>query len=102
MTVTVKNKTGLVVPPSVQRQAGIKRGDRLEFKVRGGVITIVPRLPSADAEYTPKQRRIIDAQLDEAEKGPFRGRFRTAEEMIADMNGQLKKRAALKKPKRPR
>ena len=77
------------MPPSVQRQAGIKRGDRLEFKVSGRVITIVPRLPRDDAEYTPKQRRIIDAQLDEAEKGPFRGPFRNAEEMIADMKDQL-------------
>ena len=102
MTVTVKSKTGLTVPSSVQRQAGIKRGDRLEFKVRGGVITIIPRLPSANDEYTPKQRRLIDAQLDEAEKGPFRGPFSTAEEMIADINGQLKKRAVLKKLKRSR
>jgi len=99
MTVTVKD-TGLVVPPSVQRQAGIKRGDRLDFKVSGGVITIVPRVPSAGAEYTAKQRHIIDTQLDEAEKGPFRGPFSTAAEAIADMNVQLKKRAALKKPKR--
>jgi bifunctional DNA-binding transcriptional regulator/antitoxin component of YhaV-PrlF toxin-antitoxin module len=75
----------LTVPPSVQRRAGIKRGDRLDFKVRGGVITIVPRLPSADEEYTPKQRRIIDAQLDQAEKCPFRGPFSTAEEFIADI-----------------
>ena len=66
------------------------------------MITIIPRLPSADDEYTPKQRRLIDAQLDEAEKGPFRGPFSTAEEMIADINGQLKKRAVLKKLKRSR
>lgn len=92
MTVIVKSKTGLTVPPSVQRRAGIERGDRLEFKIRGGVITIIPRLPSADDEYTPKQRRIIYAQLDEAEKGPFRGPSGTAEEMIADMKGQLRAR----------
>lgn len=92
----------MTVPPSVQRRAGIKRGDRLEFKVCGGVITIIPRLPSADEEDTPKQRRLIDAQLDEAEKGPFRGPFGAAEELIADINGQLKKRAALKKSKRSR
>lgn len=102
MTVIVKSKTGLIVPPSVQRRAGIKSGDRLEFRVRGGVITIAPRLPGADDEYTPKQRRTIDAQLDEAEKGPFRGPFGTAEETIADMKSQLRKRAALKKPKRSR
>jgi AbrB family looped-hinge helix DNA binding protein len=51
MTVTVKNnRVGLVVPPSVRRQAGIKAGDRLEFKVSGGIINIIPKLPSADAQ----------------------------------------------------
>jgi bifunctional DNA-binding transcriptional regulator/antitoxin component of YhaV-PrlF toxin-antitoxin module len=99
MTVTVKNRTSLMVPPNVQRLAGIKRGDRLEFKVFNGVITIVPRLPAAGAAYTPRQRRIVDAQLAEAEKGPFRGPFHTAGAMIADVDGQLKKLAALKKPK---
>jgi bifunctional DNA-binding transcriptional regulator/antitoxin component of YhaV-PrlF toxin-antitoxin module len=102
MTVTVKNSTGLMVPPSVQRRAGIKSGDRLEFKVSGGVITIIPKLPTADDEYTPEQRRIIDAQLDEAEKGPFDGPFNTAAEMIAHMQSQQKKRATRKKAKRSR
>jgi bifunctional DNA-binding transcriptional regulator/antitoxin component of YhaV-PrlF toxin-antitoxin module len=37
----------------VRRRAGIKTGDRVEFKVSGGVINIVPKLPSADDEYTP-------------------------------------------------
>jgi AbrB family looped-hinge helix DNA binding protein len=102
MTVTVKNKTDLVVPPSVRRRAGIKPGDRLEFKVSGGIINIIPKLPSADDEYTPEQRRLIDVQLDEAEKRPFHGPFNTADEMIAHMKGQLKKRAAVKKTKRSR
>jgi bifunctional DNA-binding transcriptional regulator/antitoxin component of YhaV-PrlF toxin-antitoxin module len=102
MTVTVKNSTGLMVPPSVQRRAGIKSGDRLEFKVSAGVITIIPKLPDADDEYTPEQRRIIDAQLDEAEKGPFHGPFNTAAEMIAHMQSQLKKRVITKKAKRSR
>ena len=100
MTVTVKQKQQLVVPPSVQRRARIKAGDRLEFKVSGGVITILPKLPSADDEYTPEQRRIIDAQLDAAENGPFHGPFDTADEMISYMKGELKKRAASKKTKR--
>jgi bifunctional DNA-binding transcriptional regulator/antitoxin component of YhaV-PrlF toxin-antitoxin module len=38
MTVTVKNKTPLVVPPAVRRLAGLKSGDELEFKVSGQVI----------------------------------------------------------------
>jgi bifunctional DNA-binding transcriptional regulator/antitoxin component of YhaV-PrlF toxin-antitoxin module len=84
MTATVKDKIGLTVPPAVQHQAGFKPGDVVEFKVSGGVITILPKLPTAD-EFTPEQRRSIDDQLDEAEKGPFYGPFNTAEEMIAHM-----------------
>jgi len=97
MTVTVKNKTELVVPRSVRRRAGIKSGDRIEFKVSGGIINIIPQLPSAGDEYTPAQRRVIDAQLAEAQKGPFHGPFNTAGEMIAHIKGELKKRAAIKK-----
>ena len=65
MTVAVKNdnKTPLVVPPAVRRRARFKSGQELEFRVSGGVITIVPKLPAADDEYTPEQRRAIDAQL---------------------------------------
>lgn len=73
MTVIVTKKSALSVPSEAQRQASIKAGDRLEFKVSGGVITISPELPGADDEHTPGQRRIIDDQLDEAEKGPFHG-----------------------------
>jgi bifunctional DNA-binding transcriptional regulator/antitoxin component of YhaV-PrlF toxin-antitoxin module len=65
MTVTVKNKTPLAVPPSVRRLAGLKSGQKIEFKVSGGVISIYPKLPTADDEYTPEQRRIVDAQLAE-------------------------------------
>jgi bifunctional DNA-binding transcriptional regulator/antitoxin component of YhaV-PrlF toxin-antitoxin module len=104
MTVAIKNnnKTPLVVPPAVRRQARFKSGQELEFRASGGVITILPKLPSADDEYTPAQRRTIDAQLDGAEKGPFRGPFNTAEEMITDIKRELKKRSALKKSKRAR
>ena len=106
MTVTVKNKNRLMVPASVQRRARIKTGDRLEFKVSGGVITIIPELPTADDEYTPKQRRVIDARLAKSEAelkaGRSFGPFDTADEMIAHMKGQLKKRAAAKKTKRSR
>ena len=103
MTVAIKNdnKTPLVVPLAVRRKAGFKSGQELEFKASGGVVTIIPRPPAAD-EYTPAQRRIIDAELDEAEKGPFHGPFDTVNQMIAHVKGELKKRAAHKPAKRPR
>jgi bifunctional DNA-binding transcriptional regulator/antitoxin component of YhaV-PrlF toxin-antitoxin module len=104
MTVAVKNnnKTPLVVPSAVRRKAGFKSGQELEFKASGGVITILPKLPTADDEYTPEQRRAIDAELDEAEKGPFHGPFETADEMIAHIESQLKGRVRAKKSKRTR
>ncbi len=57
MTVTVKRRDQLVVPASVQRRARIKAGDRLQFKVSGGMIMIIPGCP-------PRRRstlRISDA-----------------------------------------
>ena len=48
MTVTVKDKSHkdkaqLNIPPSLQRQAGFKLGDQVEFRARRGLITIVPK-----------------------------------------------------------
>jgi len=104
MTVAIKNnhKTPLVVPASVRRMAGFKSGQEIEFKASGGVITIVPKMPKADDEYTPAQRRVIDAKLDTAEKGPFHGPFKNADAMRAYVNSELKKRGAIKKTKNAR
>jgi len=97
MTVTVKNNTtDLVVPRSVRRRAGIKPGDRLEFKVSGGIINIIPKLPSADDEYTTEQRRIIDSQLAEAAKGPYYGPFETADVAIRFLHQEISKRKSSK------
>jgi bifunctional DNA-binding transcriptional regulator/antitoxin component of YhaV-PrlF toxin-antitoxin module len=108
MTVAFKNdnKTPLVVPRAVRRRAGFKSGQELEIKASGGVITILPKLPTADDEYTPRQRRIIDARLAKGladiKAGRTRGPFNSADEMIADMKGRLAKRASAKRAKRSR
>lgn len=95
MIVTVKNNAaGLVVPASVRRRAGIKPGARLEFKVSGGIISIIPKLPSADDEYTPAQRRAIDAQLEDAAKGPYYGPFETAGDAVKFLRSEIRKRKA--------
>jgi len=97
MTVTVKNNTtDLVVPSSIRRRAGLKVGDQVEFKVSGGIINIIPKLPSADDEYTPAQRRVIDAQLDEAAKGPYYGPFETADAAIKFLHREIRKRKSSK------
>ena len=112
-TAKIQHKGQVTIPTSVRRQAGLTKGDFVNFAFQRGRIVITPRLvidrsryPNADAEYTPAQRRIIDARLDESEedlkKGRTFGPFNTAEDMIAHMKGQLKQRAAAKKTKSSR
>ena len=96
MGVVVSTKSELVVPRSVRRRAGLKSGQKVEFKVSGGVISIVPQLPAADDEYTPAQRRVIDARLRQARKGPYHGPFATADEAIAFLRKQVRKRKRIK------
>jgi bifunctional DNA-binding transcriptional regulator/antitoxin component of YhaV-PrlF toxin-antitoxin module len=102
MTVTVKNKPGLIVPAKIQRQARLKIGELLEFRVSGSVITILPKLPSADDEYTPAQRRIVDAQLAEGlediAKGRVSPRFNTVDEMLASMKSGRATASTTKRP----
>jgi bifunctional DNA-binding transcriptional regulator/antitoxin component of YhaV-PrlF toxin-antitoxin module len=97
MGVVVSTKSELVVPRSVRRRAGLRSGQKVEFKVSGGVISIVPELPVADDEYTPAQRRVIDTRLREARKGPYHGPFATAEEAIAFIRKEVKKRRRMKR-----
>ena len=94
MTVIVKSKDELVVPRSVRRRAGIKSGDRVKFKVSGGII--IPELPTADDEYTPAERRVIDARLAEARKGPYYGPFKTAGHAVAFLRKEIRNRKAAK------
>ena len=68
MTVTVKNKTPLVVPPSVRRQAGLKSGQEIEFKVSGRVISIHPKLSPDEA---PDEGEIRDPKIREAIRGSY-------------------------------
>jgi bifunctional DNA-binding transcriptional regulator/antitoxin component of YhaV-PrlF toxin-antitoxin module len=106
MTITVKNKTPLVVPPAVRRRAGLRSGQEIEFKVSGGVITILPKPPAADHEYTPEQRRAIDARLAEGladiKAGRTFGPFNSAEEMIAHMEARVARSATARRAKRAR
>ena len=101
MTTVVKKKTPIVVPESLPRLAGIKVGDRLEFKVSGGIINIIAQVPPADDEYTPAQRRAILAEIADAQKGPYYGPFDTADAASKFLRKEIRERRAAKaKPKR--
>ena len=92
---SLKNKPPVVVPDGALKRAGFKRGQELEFRAGGGVITIVRKPPSADDEYTPEQRRIVDAQvakgLADIKARRTHGPFDTVDEMIAHMKARLKR-----------
>jgi len=95
MTITLKAKAPLVVPPSVQRKARLKAGDQVEFRAAPGKITIVSKPPATtDDEYTPEQRRIIEAQLAEGlediKQGRVSRRFDTVVEMLASLKAGRK------------
>jgi hypothetical protein len=56
------------------------------------------KFPDADGEYTPAQRRVINARLNESEEdlksGHTAGPFNSAREMIANIKGKLRERDA--------
>jgi len=71
----------------------------LKASVQRGKIILTPAAGRGvkDDEYTAAQRRLIDARLAKADedlkKGRTFGPFDTADEMIASIKEQLKKRA---------
>lgn len=106
--VRIHRKGQMTLPSRLRSAIGIADGDLVEATVHRGRIVLTPKLvvdrskfPNADDEYTPAQRRAVDARLDESEKdlkeGRTAGPFNSAAEMIAHMKSELKKRA--KKPK---
>ena len=80
------SKHQIVVPESVRRRARINDHDEVEFRATPGVITISAKPPLAGDEYTPEQRRSLDAQLAEGlsdvKAGRLHGPFDTHEEMV--------------------
>jgi hypothetical protein len=106
MSVVVKNRirAPLVVPPSVRRLAGHKNDEDLEFRVSGAVITIRPKPAAADDEYTPRQRRAIDARLAKADADIKAGRVSNAfsdhDEFISALHKEAAK-TSIRKTRRP-
>ena len=105
MTTTLKDKNSLVVPLSIQRRAGFKVGDKLEFRVSAGIVSIIPKLASERDDYSPVQRRVIDARLAKSEADikhkRVYGPFKSAEEMSASIEVNIKKLRAAKRKVTP-
>src|SRR5712691_7937307 len=101
--VKIHHKGQMTIPRPVRSAAGLADGDLVEVKLSGRTIIITPTLvidrsqfPSADDEYTPEQRRVIKAQIKEAEKGPFYGPFRSGAAVAAFLRKRARPQRGVK------
>jgi AbrB family looped-hinge helix DNA binding protein len=106
--VKVQHRGQMTIPSTVRSAVGLADGDLVEVRAVGRRIVITPqlvidrsKLPTADGEYTPRQRRMIDASLAEAEKGPYHGPFKNGAEIAAFMK-KRQRSAMLAKSKKSR
>jgi bifunctional DNA-binding transcriptional regulator/antitoxin component of YhaV-PrlF toxin-antitoxin module len=92
----------MTLPIKLRSLAGISEGDLVEAAFQRGKIVITPKLvidrskfPTADDEYSPAQRRIIDARPAKSDEdikhGRVYGPFNTAEEMAVSIEANIKK-----------
>lgn len=109
-TTRIQNKGQVTIPTRMHGQAGLSNGDLVEFSFRRRKIVITPNLTvdrsqfsNADDEYTPEQRRAIDARLDKSAKdfktGRSYGPFDTADEAVRFLRKEIKARKVKQKPR---
>jgi AbrB family looped-hinge helix DNA binding protein len=98
----IQNKGQVTIPTAVRRQAGLAKGDLVNFSFQRGKIVMTPKLvidhsrfPTADGDYTPAQRRVVDASLAKADRDIKAGRvskaFSNHREFIAALHAEAAK-----------
>jgi AbrB family looped-hinge helix DNA binding protein len=101
-TAKIQHKGQVTIPTRLRNQAGLSKGDLVESSIQRGKIVITPKIvidrsqfPNADDEYTPAQRRVIDARLNramgEVRKGHVSPAFETAAEFATALKADAKK-----------
>src|SRR5579859_1607193 len=92
--VRVQRKGQVTIPTRLRAQVGLVDGDLVEAKAERGKIVLTPK-SIVDREYTPAQRRVIDARLadslEQAKRDETYGPFETHEEMTTFLHGEAKK-----------
>ena len=91
MTVTVKSKSSLTIPEKVQRQAGIKAGDRVQFKVSARTITI-----TATPQKTYKPSKAEWAAIRRGEAALARGESVSLSEFLKNELDSPRRKASAK------
>jgi AbrB family looped-hinge helix DNA binding protein len=99
MTVTVTTKAELTVPKSIRRKAGYQPGDRVEFRVSGRTIMIVPKLTPHEIEDERELRDPkIRAMIRQSKQDFLAGKTRPAEMLQGELAGTAESQAASGKP----
>jgi AbrB family looped-hinge helix DNA binding protein len=97
--VKVQRKGQVTIPMRLRAQLGLVDGDLIEARAHRGRIVLTPKL-IVNREYTPAQRRVIDARLAKAEADIKAGRvskaFSNHSEFIADLQNAAAKLGARK------
>ena len=103
--VRVKTKYQVTLQDEVRKQVRLSVGDLLETKVERGKITLTPKAVVDRDEYTPAQRRVVDARLaralEDVKQGRTYGPFNTVEEMAASIEANIKKARRARKKLKP-
>jgi AbrB family looped-hinge helix DNA binding protein len=95
--IRIEHNGQVTLPSRLRTRAGLSQGDIVEAAFERGKIILTPKvvidrskLPNADDEYTPAQRRVIDARLDKAEAEIKKGRVSAAFETAAQFGAALR------------
>ena len=91
--IRVQPKGQVTIPTRLRAQVGLRDGDVVEAQAHKGKIVLTPR-PVFDREYTPSQRRVIDARLAKAEADIKAGRLSKAFSEHSGFIAELHKAAA--------
>ena len=87
----------MIVPPAVQRRAGIKRGDRLSYTASAGIITITALDKMTD---NPTKAELKAIRLGEAQIA--RGKFVVLADLLHEVDGHRRTGGGKKPRKVPR
>ena len=91
--IKIQRKGQVTIPTRLRVQVGLTDGDFVEAKAERGKIVLTPKL-IVDREYTPAQRRVIDAHLAESleqvKRGETYGPFRDSrrDDHVSPQRGQ--------------
>ena len=97
--VKVHRKGQVTIPSRLRVQLGLVDGDFVEARAHRGRIILTPRL-LVDREYSPSQRRVIDARLAKAEADIKAGRVSKAYSSHEEFTTDLHRAAAKLDPEK--